>query len=418
MIKLIENLTKRKTIKNGFIFSFFSILNNGIGFFLLIYIAKYISPDGYGQVNLFNTFIMLFNVLISLNSRGLISVEFFSFTKRENIRNINSVFFISTSFYIFLLIIECLFSNIIEQYTGLSFKLQIMALSICLFQVFYNMTLDIWRLEEKPIKYGIYTTIYAILNFSFSLILIIELSLDWMGKIYTQLFVAILFFISSIYVLLKKGYLANILPNKQSIKAALYFGVPLIPHVCSIWLRQGLDRYFINFYHSSALVGLFSFSLNFANIIQIIGVAFNATNSVYIYKILSNPPINAKELLRKQTLSIIVLYIALTTILIFATKYFIPILFPHYTDSVNYVLPLCIGALFQCFYLLFVDYIFFYKKNTKLMYITFFVSILHAILSFVFTRYSVYYTIYIGMLSNILIFFLVFRYSQKLYKII
>ena len=411
------NLLKKKTIRNGFIFSFFSMLNNGISFFLLVYIAKYISPDGYGQVNLFSTFVMLFSLLISLNSRGIISVEFFRFTKNETIRNINTVFLITIFSYVLYIFILCFFSNIAENYIGLSPRMQIIALSVCFCQVFFNMTLDIWRLEEKPVTYGLYTIAFALLNFVFTILLVVGYRLDWIGRIYAQILVAVIFFFSSIYILLHKGYISNVLPNRKVVKSVLTFGIPLIPHVSSVWIRQGLDRYFINFTHGSAFVGIFSFSLNFANIIQMIGVAFNATNSVFIYKMLSNPSGNTKELLRKQTLGIMALYVILTVVIFVVTKCLVPILFPNYVNSLDYLFPLCLGALFQCFYLLFVDYIFFYKKNTKLMYITFFISLFHALLSFLLTRYSVYYTAYIGMMSNLLIFLCVFVYSQRLYKI-
>lgn len=417
-MKLLNFLNKRKTLRNGIIFSFFSMLNNGISFILLLYIAKYISPSGYGQVNLFNTFTMLFSFLICLNSRGIIAIDFFKYTKKETIQNINCISLITIFIYLFFLCIEFSPFNNLEKYIGLSTDLQLIALSVCFCQVFFNITLDIWRLEEKPFKYGLYTTLFAILNFVITIIFVIGLQLDWKGRIYAQILISILFFISSLYILFHKGYITNILPNIKTLKAILNFGIPLIPHNATIWIRQGLDRYFINYYYTSSLVGLFSFSLNFANIIQIFGIAFNATNSVFIYKILSNPPENTKELLRKQTLTIAILFISITIITIVSTIFFIPILFPQYSESIKYIVPQCLGALFQCIYLLFVDYIFFYKKNRMLMNITFCVSIIHAFFSFLLTQYSIFFTVYIGMISNFMIAMCVYLYSRKLYKII
>lgn len=38
---------------------------------------------------------------------------------------------------------------------------------------------------------------------------------------------------------------------------------------------------------------------------------------------------------------------------------FIPIIFPKYEASVVFLFPLCIGAMFQCFYLAYVNILFF-----------------------------------------------------------
>ena len=64
------------------------------------------------------------------------------------------------------------------------------------------------------------------------------------------------------------------------------WGIPLIPHLATTWLRQGCDRYIINYHYELAEVGLFSFALNMANIIEMMGGSFNANNYVNIYKTL------------------------------------------------------------------------------------------------------------------------------------
>lgn len=70
--------------------------------------------------------------------------------------------------------------------------------------------------------------------------------------------------------------------------------------------------------------------------------------------------------------------------------------------------------MFQCFYLVYVNIIFFYKQTLKLMFLTVLVSLLHVSFSFVFTRYGVIYTAYISLVSNMLICIGVYWYSQKL----
>ena len=285
-------------------------------------------------------------------------------------------------------------------------------------QVFSTVNLDIWRLEENPLSYGIYSVATVFANFILTLILVIGFHWGWLGRVYAQVAVSMLFFFVSIYFLIRRGYLQKLMPNKETVKSALDFGIPLIPHSASAWIRQGLDRYVINYFYMATQVGIYSFAYNFANIIQIIGLAFNATNSVYIYKNLANIEADTSRRLLKQT-KVMTLFFAIITLCVYVgTSIFIPIFVPKYTDAISYLFPLCVGAFFQCVYYLFVNYLFYYKKTKKLMYITFSMSLFHVLLSVLLTRYSMMYTAYVTMIVNMMIVLGVFLYSRRVYKLI
>ena len=60
----INNLIHSKTVRNGGLFSAFSFFNKGIGFVLLILLAKYIQPSEYGELSLFNTLVSLLGYFV------------------------------------------------------------------------------------------------------------------------------------------------------------------------------------------------------------------------------------------------------------------------------------------------------------------------------------------------------------------
>lgn len=419
MKEKIRFLFKNNVFKNGIIFTFFSFLNSGISFLLLFILAKYLSPSGYGELYLFNTLITLLTILISLNSTGIISVDFFKLLRVDFRRVLNTVLIITTGNLLVLLFVFYVFSENLEKIFGITISYQSIALLICYFQVFSGIILDIWRLEEKPLSYGFYSSIIVLLNTILSLFFILCLHFNWEGRVYAQLIVGVLFFVISIYFLIRKKYLLFLLPTKNTFYDVCKFGIPLIPHNASFWLRQGVDRYIINYFYSSISVGVFSFSFNFANIIQLFGTAFNATNSVFIYKEISQgDPIGAKKELWKHTKYLVCFFFILTLSVIFLAIILIPILFPNYIDSIKYLFPLCLGAMFQCIYLLFVNYLFFFKRTKQLMYITFSISLFHVIASLLLTKYSIMFTAYISLFSNMFISLAVFLYSQKVYKLL
>ena len=222
-ISLQENIKKigaSKTANQAIIFSFFSFLNSGINFFLLIIIAGFISPSGYGHLNLFNISVTLFGFLICLNTTGIIPVNYFRKGKIDVCKSINTVFSLAVLCFLFLTCVVFLFGNNIEIATGISKPYQWIALWVCFFQVFTTVNLDIWRLEEKPMAYGTYSLGLVLLNFLLTIIFIIGYSFDWLGRVYAQILSGGIFFVISIAFLIRRGYLIRMKPLRQDFKEA------------------------------------------------------------------------------------------------------------------------------------------------------------------------------------------------------
>lgn len=412
--QIVSRVVWNKSFRNGIFFSLFSFLNSGISFLIMMLMARYVQPESYGQLSLFTTMISLLSIFICLNTNGLIGVNFFTASKEIIQRLLNVTLITALLVYLLFLTGMLLLKSQFEDWTGLDTAFQFCAVSVCLLQVGSSALLDIWRLEERVGKYGVYSLLMVTSNLLLTILFVALLKLDWQGRVYAQFITCILFSMFSIVVLVHKGYLKWILPLKKDFIEGYKFGVPLIPHTTSFWLRQGLDRYIINFFFLQSVVGLFSFAYNFANIIQILGNAFNASYSVNIYKTLATVDAISVKRLQRNCRYLIGIYLLLTLSVCLMAFVLIPFAFPEYNDCIVYLFPLCGGAMFQCFYLVYVNILFFYKKTKILMYITFICSLLHCIMSFLLTKYGVVYTAYISFFSNMLIFVGVYWYSQKL----
>lgn len=413
----INRIRKDSTVRNGALFSFFSFLNKGISFILLTIIARFLAPDSYGIINLFNTNISIFAILICLNTSGLISINFFKKSTEEFKRTISTVLLLALIGFLFLSLIVFILGVLCNGAFGISAYYQWLSLWVCLFTLISNINLDIWRIEEKVVSYGIYSTIISLLNFGLTVLFVVVIKKDWEGRVYAHILSYLIAFGFSLIFLIKRKFITNIFPTRESIKECLRFGVPLMPHDASTWIRQGLDNLYINSFHSSALVGIFGFSSNFANIIHIIGQAFNNTNSVYIYKNLASDDDSVKTRLRRQTRLMILFYVVISISVGLASAAFIFYFFPNYHDSIKYLPLLCLSGFFRCIYFQFVNFIFYFGKTKGLMYISFGFSVLHTLLSFCLTRYSLFYTAIISAFIDLLITSSVFLYSRKIYKL-
>lgn len=407
----------RRNFVNGILFSIFSFLTNGMNFFLLFVLASYLKVSDFGQLNLYTVFITILMIIISLNSTAYIQVAYFKMQLEAFYTRIVGILLISSISLLIVVSILCLLNLMginTEIIIGFPLSIQIVAVAICYFQIFYNIVLELYRIEEKIYLYGIFSLSFMFFNFILSLFFIVCLGIGWRGRVYAQLLVTFIAFVVSFILLYKR--LGHAKRELMVTKEIFSFSLPLIPHNVSSWIRQGGDRYILNSFYTTTVVGYFSFAFSCSNIIHVIGIAFNATNSVFLYKNLSSD-IDCRAILKRQTIQMIGVYFFITVLSILFVYALIPIFFTQYNKSMPFIIPLCFASFFQCVYYLFVNYLFFFKRTKRLMYITFFFSLLHFSLSYTLLRYSLYWVSYINLFSNFFITLLVFSYSQKLYPL-
>lgn len=409
----ISQIAHSQNFRHGMLYTVFSFVNSGIGFILLLILARYLTPADYGSLNLFTTFVTLLNIVIALCTTAYITVSFFQKSK-ETLRQIILIAFgATTGMLVLIAMIMLLFPSFMERSVGVPIEYLWLGVMICYFGVFNSVNLDIWRLEEKPVTYGIYGVSFAVCNFILSFWLIVGLKYGWQGRVYAWFLLAVLYFVISIVFLIKRRYLVLSRPSWGLVKETFIYALPLLPHTASFWLKQGLDRYIINYFHDQATVGYFSFAMNLAAIITMIGTAFNSTNSVYIYKKLAEGYDKVRGVLSKQTKIMTLVFLWVSIGVGFFAFGLIHFFIPRYEGSIPYILPLCLGAFFQCIYLLWVNYLFYYKKTRQLMHITLSTAIFQVLLSIWLTPYSPLYTAYISMSIMALTALIVYLRSKK-----
>jgi O-antigen/teichoic acid export membrane protein len=390
----LKNIIKEnKTLLRGGLFSIYSFVNRGFAFILLLILANYIAPAEYGYLSLFSTVVMVLGYFIALSSEGYMSISYFSEGESGISKSFSCILIISIfiSFLLCLVLLAC--GESLSRLLDLERNILIFAVIIAFFTVFNNLLLDFFRIREKVVVYGWLSCGSALLNFIISIILVKGLLLSWQGRVYAWMGCTVLFGLIGLWLFFKLGYFTSQIHS--FIKPMLIWSIPLIPHLATTFIRQGCDRYIINYYHTIDDVGLFSFALNLVGIVTMVGYGFNQSNSVDIFKVLGDKllPVEEKlQYLKKNRKIFLLLYFVITLLIAVIGYILIPIVLPKYTDSVNYFLVLSVYGFFVCVYLVYTNYLFFYKKTKKLMYITVSSAFIHLLLSFWLTRYNLYVT--------------------------
>ncbi len=415
LCNIYKILSKSKSVKNGLIFSVFSFFNKGIAFFLLILLARYITPNDYGELNLFNTVVMFLGYIVGLSTSGYFSVSFFkSNSKLQLCEDFTAICIITVTFSFCIVLLFSVFRDFFSELLKIQILHLFMGVAISFADVFILLLLDFLRVQEKILKYGLISCSFAGLNLLVTIYLVVFADLNWEGRVYAQLLCNLLYMVIAIGWLYK--YRLFCMPKCLDVyKKIILWSLPLIPHSASGWIKIGLDRYIIENTHSMADVGLFSFAMNIAGVMIMVGVAFNQTNSVNLYQTLSSDMSLADKYnsLRKKEKYFAIIYTIVAVLILIGGVVLITLIMPQYSESIPYFLILTVYGLLQCFYLLECNYLFYFGKLRNLMYYTFGLSIVHLVLSLLLTRFSLYFTCFIYCISQLLLTVSIFCLSER-----
>ncbi len=291
---------------------------------------------------------------------------------------------------------------------------------MCFFNLFTTINLVLWRLEEKPVAFGLYDISNTAINISLSLLFVVAFKENWIGRINAIVIATIGYGLFSLFFLYKRGYV-KITYNPIYFRSILLFGVPLIPHALSFWLRSGVDRIFISNFWGTSAVGLYATGFQFGTLVSFMILAFNNAFSPYLYKTLSIEDENQlqyeKRKIVKLTYLIMLVLLLGGGLFILLSKLILTAFFSQeYYNAVEYVNWAILSQIFQAYYVLFVNYIFFSKKNEKLAAITISCGVLQVLLSYLLVKIigplgAAYSSVIIAFIN----FLVVMLFSQKVY---
>ena len=411
-------LAKSKTARNGGMFAIFSFVNKGVSLLIMMVLARYIGTGEYGALSIFNTFVMFLGYFVGLSTAGYFSVSYFKKTKEEFKEDFTAICLITVFISLFILVAFLISSQWLSDVVKVSVNLLFIGLLISFANIFVGLNLDYLRVLEKVSLYGCLSCGFALLNLGLTLYLVINRGSGWEGRVYAQAICDILFGLIAL-IWFTKDHLFSTLPKWKSYKTIIIWGLPIIPHLATQWMKQGLDRYIINGYFSLSEVGVFSFALNLMSMVTMIGIAFNQTNSVNIYQTLSSESLSKEEkslALHRKERMFNLLYVAATVAIIVVGCVMVPFVMPNYVVSLPFFMILSVSGLLQCMYLVYCNYLFYYDNTKQLMLITFGTSVVHVVLSLFLTRYSLYLTSVIYVVTQLIVTGLVYLQSRKLIK--
>ena len=386
-----------RIFKDSFIYLIGELFAKSLPFLMLPYLTRKLGPDSFGELSYYLTWLALFGIFVGLSQEGAVTRYYYFYGKRA-LNTVVKAGYLYNIFISAILLLGCWF-----------FQAEIMAYIVLatMFQSFLNVQLALRQCQKQPLKYITIQIILSLTNVIFT-IAALELFSDNL-VVYRVLAIvvanALTFFIASLV-------LGNLFSNENRITTnrlklgALYifsFGVPLILHQSSFFVKGQLDRIFIYQQYTKAELGIYSAGVQVAAVLPIVLMAFNKAIVPYYYQSLNEKKLSIK-IIKKYTL-----YCMPICILPALIGYSLPesvyewFLGESYTESKYYTVIYLLGFGANLPYLILVNYFFYHGKNMLISNMTLISSVVYILFLYVFSSQSIELIPYALLLSNMVL---------------
>ena len=417
-----NNILKHPLFQKSIVYTITDAINKAIPFLLLPFLTYYLTPADYGIVANYNVYVSILLIFVGLNLNGALASNFYHLSKKEAAAYISNLFIIILLATVVVAIVVGATADFISSVTSILPSFLMMGILVAASQAVTQINLDLWRFEEKPLAFGIYQIVQSLINIGLTVFFLASLRMAWTGRVWAMIIASLLFLFISLIVLFRRGYI-SMKVEKEYIRDALRFGLPMIPHTLGIWIRTGIDRIFITKFYGVAESGLYSTGFQFGLLLSFLVMAFHNAFVPYVYKQLANNGDGQKGKIVKFTYvymgAILLLAAVFTLISSFIIHHFLS---DRYLQSEKYVGWAMFTQAFQGMYLMVGIYIFYAKKTAKLAIVTSVLSVLQLVMSYLMVKYvgpigAAYASLFVCIINFILVWYLSIRiYEMPWFK--
>ena len=406
-----------QVIKSSVIYLGSSILNKSIPFLLLPILTRYLSPEEYGVLSIFQLMISFFTAFVGMAIHTNVSKNFFKYTKAQTslmIGNILMILSLTTIIYLAITFVVSLFYQ--EIFSVPSNLIVIIPLLSFMFMI-NTINLTILRNQEKAVLFGIYEITNTAVNMAVTILLLIMYNYGWYARAGGIIIAYTIFFIISLFHMKKNGFII-LQYDRVVARKILKLSTPLIPHVVGGIIIALSDRIFIERMISLEMVGIYSVGYMFGMVVILFTDSFLKAWSPWFYKMLSNADNTNKIKIVKYSY----LYILATFLIAFGisilAKFIIPYLVDHrYAGSEVFVFWIAIGYAVHGIYKIFFPYLVHISKTYFLGVSTTIAAVLNLIFNyFLIKEFGAIGAAYSTVLSFIVSASLVFWYQNKHFR--
>lgn len=346
-----------KILKDSAIYVIGELFSKIVPFLLLPYLSRKLGVEGFGELSYYQTYLALFGMFLVLGQDGAVARYFYFYGKR-------SLNLVVTAGYAYTLLLGSVMLLICWW-----FQSEIMAYLVIasIFQSFLSVQLSVRQCQKQAISYTTIQVLSGIVSALLTVVMLEWFNTDLVEKRILAILLSniIVFFIAYLLYAKKveKFKWFSLREYQLGIMYILGFGVPLLLHHGSLFLRGQLDRIFIHHQFSDAELGLYAMGATVASIVSVGIMAVNKAVLPYYYEALKQKKLTVQKIHRWALFSLILVPIPAIVMWFIPETFVIWLFGEQFLGAKYYIILFLIATTLSVPYLILVNYLFYHGKN-------------------------------------------------------
>lgn len=416
----ISDFLHKGAVKNTAAYAITDCIGRGISFLMLPIVSRYVVPSELGIAANFDVLQQILVLLAGMAIVNAITYFYYGRSKENVAKLVSSLLALVGGTLLIVSALVLVFTVDVQKYLHLGIALQCLAFVSSMAMLINALDFNLLRLEENVKQFSALQILQSLTNVIMVVIFVISLRMEGLGKILSNaLNITMLSFVH-LFILYKKHYLTRHI-DMASIKTFLKFGIPLLPHSLSFWIKGGMDKILLTTFCGLSANGIYSMAMSFGAVYQLFSMSFSNAYGPYLQKRLSMmTPTNEKR--EKQR----IVKLNYAVMLGFVGVYFFVVAFcwlviefildDKYKPSFDFIPWIMLSQTIYMMYNLVIQFPYTVKKTLGLGIITFTGSVIQCTMTYLFLRAfgsdGIKYSLVLG---SLVIMIGVWWYSNKVY---
>ena len=356
----IKHLLRKSTV-----YGFGYFLINGIHFLLLPLYTRYLKPEEFGIIYLGRTITFILSIFLSLGVHRAVTYFYYEVKEEdERRRNLGTM-------WVFMMVISIGLTVLFDRFGNAVFPLMIQSISfdpfirLSIWTAFFNtlglLPLSLLQAKEQAGLYISLTALKTLITVTFVIKFIAFDSQGAYGYLWGTLLASVLMVIPYALVTLNNVTIGWKIPT---IKRALGYSLPLVPHDLAGWALEYSDRVILEKFVSLGAIGIYSFGYQISILMGNIAMSVKDAWLPFLFK-----SDGRQEKSNQQNLSRMVTYyvLGLSWIALGISLFTKPLLIffvdPSYLPAYGIIPWVILGQLCNGFYYVPVNFLFLKSKT-------------------------------------------------------
>lgn len=366
-----------------------NMVNATVPLFLLPVLTRYLAPAEYGEVAIFQVWVVLMGALCGLSVHGAANRKYYDYDDPdEGIGEFISaclVLLVASSAVLGLLVMSM--SHWLSGVMGLSGKWLLVGVLFAFCNFLVQLRLGQWQVRTQAGTYGVFQVSRSVLDAALSLLLVIVFVFGVDGRLTARTTAVVIFGVFSLVLLYRNGLIKWVWRTELA-KEALSFGVPLIPHVLGAFLLLTVDRAIVGMNLGMDAAGYYMVAAQVAMVLSLILQSINKAYIPWLYERLRRDVPAEKLAVVKVTYGYgVLLAMCVVFTFLFGKDLLVWIAGSSYAPAADLVAWLVLAQAMRGMYFMVTNYIFYAKRTGVVARITITVGLINVLLLVLMTKY-------------------------------